>query len=74
MLREIDTRTIAGNGGTVTLYDRRPTYADFYTVAIDGPNGEYVARIECATTKEALDAFLHPFARPDVPDIFARAE
>jgi hypothetical protein len=36
-------------------------------------DGERIASIVAETPDEALDAYRHPFARPDVPDIFSRA-
>jgi hypothetical protein len=71
-LTEVDSRTIAGNGGTVTLYLADSVFPR-YRVDVDGAEGERIASIGAGTRAEALDAYRHPFARPDVPDIFSRA-
>jgi hypothetical protein len=73
MLTEVDTRKITGNGGTVTLYLSASTEARRYLVDVASAKGETIATIVAETPAEALDAYRHPFARPDVPDIFSKA-
>lgn len=68
MLTEIDTRTIPGNGGQVAWHFNAPDGPHY--VLVTRPSGEGEVTLELATGQEALDAFLHPFARPDVPDVF----
>jgi hypothetical protein len=46
---------------TVTLYDRHDFLGTEMTKVYQGPD-----------SREALDAFEHPFVRPHVPDIFKR--
>jgi hypothetical protein len=72
LLIEVDARPIAGNGGTVTLYLSASPGAPPFLVAVVSPEGEMIAGISAETPAEALDAFRHSFARPDVPDIFSR--
>lgn len=72
-LTEIDARRITGNAGTVTLFLAVGPGAQHYVVEIESAGGECVASISADTRSEALDAYLHPFARPDVPDIFSEA-
>jgi hypothetical protein len=52
---------------------RLPPVAQHYLVDVEGVEGGRVATITAAMRAEALDAHLHPFARPDVPDIFSEA-
>jgi hypothetical protein len=74
MLTEVDTRIITGNGGTVTLYLAAASVpAPRYLVDVASAKGETIASIAAETAAEALEAYRHPFARPDVPDIFGRA-
>jgi hypothetical protein len=74
MLTEVDTRIITGNGGTVTLYLAAASGpAPCYLVDVSSAEGERLASIAAETAAEALEAYRHPFARPDVPDIFGRA-
>jgi hypothetical protein len=73
-LTEVDSRRIAGNAGTVTLYLAADSAAPGYLVDVEGAEGEPIASIGAWTRAEALEAYRHPFARPDVPDIFSRAE
>jgi hypothetical protein len=40
---------------------------------VSSAEGERLASIAAETAAEALEAYRHPFARPDVPDIFGRA-
>lgn len=75
MLREIDTRTIPGNGGRVVweLWDGENGLADpCHLVHVWGAGDQHIITLDSLTPQEALDAFLHTFARPDVPDVFAR--
>jgi hypothetical protein len=73
-LTEVDARSLAGHAGTVTLYLSVGAAAHQYVVHVESAAGETLARITTETRVEALDAYRHPFARPDVPDIFSRAE
>jgi hypothetical protein len=73
MLTEVDTRSIAANGGTVTLYLSAYPAVPRYRVDVASVEGEKVASIAAETPTEALEAYRHPFARPDVPDIFRSA-
>lgn len=68
-LTEIDERPILGNGGTVTLYLR-----DDGTFQVDvlTPTGDQLTRFHPLSGTEAVSAFLHPFADPTTPDVFAR--
>lgn len=73
MLQEIDTRPIEGNGGVVVLSEHlggpeRP----FFVVDVFDVRGELVATIGSEDRGEALETYKHPFARPDVPDVFRR--
>jgi hypothetical protein len=72
-LTEVDARTLECSAGTVTLYLSVGPAAQQYVVQVESAAGETVARITSKTRVEALDAFRHPFARPDVPDVFAAA-
>lgn len=72
LLTEVDARPIAGDGGTVTLYLSASPGAARFLVAVVSPDGEMIAGVAAETPAEALDAYRHPFARPDVPDIFGR--
>jgi len=65
-MREIETRRIEGNGGTVTL-----ALDDGPVVTVQNAHGETVATLR-PTPADALDTFWHPFVSPDVPNIFAR--
>ncbi len=72
-LREIDSRAIPGNGGRVSLIDADQTGCEYdLFVRVYGPDGSLIAEIEAESPADALDAYRHPFARPDVPDIFKR--
>jgi hypothetical protein len=55
--------------------DRRriPPLAQHYLVDVERVEGGRVAMINAAMRAEALDAYLHPFARPDVPDVVSEA-
>ena len=68
MVKEIDTRPILGNGGSIMLVSND----EGYCVNVVNWEGEQIAAITAANTAEALDAYRHPFARPEVPDIFKR--
>jgi hypothetical protein len=70
---EVDRRMLLGNAGTVTLYVTAGSDAPRFVVAVASSDGVTVASIRTDTRAEALDAYRHPFARPDTPDVFARA-
>jgi hypothetical protein len=53
--------------------DRLPPVAQHDLVGVDGVEGGRVATNTAAVRAEALDAYLRPFARPDVPEIFSEA-
>lgn len=72
LLTEVDSRRIAGNAGTVTLYLAAESVALRYLVDVDGAEGERIASIASGTPAQALEAYRHPFARAEVPDIFRR--
>jgi hypothetical protein len=72
-LTEVDTRSIPGNAGTVTLYLSPSPAALGYLVDVVSAEGENIASIAAETPAEALEAYKHPFARLDVPDVFSRA-
>ena len=44
-----------------------------YVVVVENAVGETLAEIATDSRAEALDAYVHPFARADVPDIFGEA-
>lgn len=69
---EIDTRRIPGNGGTVKLLTELPLF-ERYTVEVEDCAGVTVALLQELDRTEAREAFLHTFARQDVPDVFTRA-
>jgi hypothetical protein len=73
LLTEVDTRSIPGNAGTVTLYFSASPAARRYLVDVVSAEGENIASIAAETPAEALEAYKHPFARLDVPDVFSRA-
>jgi hypothetical protein len=73
LLTEVDTRSIPGNAGTVTLYFSASPAARRYLVDVLSAEGENIASIAATTPAEALEAYKHPFARLDVPDVFNRA-
>ena len=66
---EIDTRTLGGRG-RVSLLARSPRSGP-YTVEVADGTGRTVATISKLNKSEARVAYLHPFARRDVPDIFS---
>jgi hypothetical protein len=72
-MTEVDARSIIGHGGTVFLYLSVGVSTQQYLVVVENAVGETLSEITTATRAEALDAYRHPFARPDVPDIFAAA-
>jgi hypothetical protein len=74
LLTEVDSRRIAGNAGTVTLYLAAESVALRYLVNVESAQGERIASIATGTPAEALEAYRHPFARTDVPDIFSTTE
>lgn len=65
-LREIDTREIQGVSTVSWHYDGTTHYVQV-TTAADG----LVAHTITEDGFEAHDAFSHPFARQDVPNVFA---
>jgi hypothetical protein len=69
--REIDTRKIAGNGGEVTWH---LAANGRHTVRVFDNLGRRMAELSFERGAEARDAFEHPFARSDVPDVFARTD
>jgi hypothetical protein len=78
-LREVDTRTILGNGGNVALYmpaaktsAKTSSENIVYSIVITDCQGEPVHTILAESRADALEAFRHPFARQDTPDVFAR--
>ena len=73
ILTEVDARSVGEHGGTVTLYLSVAADDQHYVVDVESAFGESVARITAATRAEALEAYRHPFARLDVPDIFSEA-
>jgi hypothetical protein len=72
-LTEIDSRSIAGHSVEVALYFSVGSAEQHYVVHVEGTDGRALARIRTDSRADALDAFRHPFARPDVPDIFGEA-
>jgi hypothetical protein len=71
-LTEIDTRALSGSAGKVALYLCAGPAAH-YIVHVESEDGRILAVITTDTRAEALEAYRHPFARPDVPDIFSEA-
>jgi hypothetical protein len=72
-LTEIDARSIAGHSAKVALYLSVGSAAQHYVVHVESADGGTLARVRADTRAEALDAYRHPFARHDVPDIFSEA-
>jgi hypothetical protein len=72
-MTEVDARRIDGHGGTVALYLSVGSAAQQYVVVVENAVGETLAEITSDTRAEALEAYRHPFARLDVPDIFSEA-
>jgi hypothetical protein len=72
-MTEVDARSIVGHGGTVALYLSVGAATQEYVVVVENAAGETLAEIPTDTRSEALDAYRHPFARPDVPDLFNEA-
>ncbi len=70
-MTEVDARSIGG--GTVALYLSVGPATQQYVVVLENAVGETLAEITTDTRAQALDAYWHPFARPDVPDIFGEA-
>jgi hypothetical protein len=70
-LTEVDARSIAGHGAKVALYLSVGSAAQHYVVHVESADGGTLASITADTRAEALDAYRHPFARHDVPDIFS---
>jgi len=68
--REIDTRTVPGNGGTVALY--MGGVDDPYEVHVLDCQGERTHTIYATTRASALEAFWHPFAAASTPNPFER--
>jgi hypothetical protein len=72
-MTEVDARSIIGHGGTVALYLSVGAATQQYVVVVENAVGETLAEITTDTRAEALDAYRHPFACLDVPDIFSEA-
>jgi hypothetical protein len=72
-LTEVDTRSLRGNAGTVTLYLSADPLTPRFIVDIENAQHDSITSIGLDTGAEALEAYLHPFARADVPDVFGRA-
>jgi hypothetical protein len=72
-MTEVDARSIVGHGGTVALYLSVGAATQQYVVVVENAVGETLAEITADTRADALDAYRHPFARLDVPDIFGEA-
>jgi len=77
-LREVDTRRIEGNGGSVVLYMPAKTSREniaktsSYEVHVLDCHGEHRHTLYADTRADALEAYWHPFACQDTPDLFAR--
>ena len=69
MIRELDTRTIYGNGGRV-VWSFGPDAS--HNVAVFDNEQNVVSVLSDLEPAEAAVAFWHTFADPRVPDIFAR--
>lgn len=74
VLAEVDSRALTGNAGKVSLYLSAGAAAQRYVVRVESEGGRILAVITTATRADALEAYRHPFARPDVPDVFSQAE
>jgi hypothetical protein len=72
-MTEVDARSIDGHGGTVALYLSVGSAAQQYVVVVENAVGETLVEISTDSRAEALEAYRHPFARLDVPDIFGEA-
>jgi len=72
-LTEVDARALGVNTGRVALYLCLCAGSQHYVVQVESARGEPLARITAETRLDALDVYHHPFARPDVPDIFGEA-
>jgi hypothetical protein len=72
-MTEVDARSIAGQDGTVALYLSVGAATQQYVVIVENAVGETLAEITTDSRPDALDAYLHPFARADVPDVFSEA-
>jgi hypothetical protein len=72
-LTEVDARTLTGNAGRVRLYLSTGSAAGHCVVHVESEDGRILAVITTESRAEALDAYRHPFARPDVPDVFGEA-
>jgi hypothetical protein len=72
-LTEVDARSIPGHGAKVALYLSVGSAAQHYVVRIETADGGTLATITADTRADALDAYRHPFARSNVPDIFSEA-
>jgi YD repeat-containing protein len=66
---EIDTRTIPGIGEVRWQLDD-----EGHVITVTDAEGEIQARMCIGDGATARDVFRHPFARPGVPDLFARHE
>jgi len=72
-LIEVDARSLGGNAGRVALYVLVGPVAQRCAPRIESARGETLAEITTDTRAEALDAYRHPFARLEVPNIFSEA-
>jgi hypothetical protein len=75
-MKEVDVRPIYGNGGHVYLLvedEFSVQHVNGYTVAVHDYSGTPVAVLKGLTEAEGWTTWLHPFAREDVPNIFARS-
>lgn len=73
VLAEVDSRALTGNAGKVSLYMPAGPAAQHYVVQVESEGGCILAEITTATRADAVEAYRHPFARPDVPNIFSDA-
>ena len=64
---EIDTRTIPGIGEVRWQLDDAG-----HVITVTDAEGEVQARMCVGDGATAREVFRHPFARPTVPDLFAR--
>ena len=68
MVVEIDTRAIPGIGEVCWELEDGG-----HVVSVIDVDGRVRARIAAADGANARELFRHPFSRPGVPDLFARA-
>jgi hypothetical protein len=72
-MTEVDARRIPGHSANVALYLSLGGATQQYVVVVENAVGETLAEITTDSRAEALDAYVHPFARADVPNIFSEA-